>query len=405
MNIHEYQAKKLMGEKGIPVLSGGVANTSREARKVAESLGGNTWVVKAQIHAGGRGKAGGVKLAKSLDQVEAYSEELLGKVLITPQTDSQGEKVLKVLVEEGCQIAHEYYASIVLDRSFGGLVLMASSEGGVDIEEVAQKTPEKIIKVNLGHGVGFTPFIGRKLAYGIGLKDKEEVKEAVKFFQGLYELYVHCDCASVEINPLVKTEEGHFVALDAKLTFDDNALFRHGDIEELRDLSGESSREREAHRYGLSYIALDGNIGCLVNGAGLAMATMDIISIFGGRPANFLDVGGDASREAVQKAFSLILSDEKVKAILVNIFGGIMKCDIIAEGIVAVAKELDLKVPLVVRLEGTNVALGKKILDESHLDIIAASDLGDAAEKVVEAASSLVGDTGVVEDGARVAEK
>ena len=388
MNIHEYQAKDLMREMGIDVLSSGVAKFPQEARKVAESLGGSVWVVKAQIHAGGRGKAGGVKLAKSLDEVEGHARELLGKVLVTPQTGAQGKEVLKVLVEQGCQIAHEYYAGIVLDRSIGNLVFMASVEGGVNIEEVAQESPEKIVKVNLSSDVGFTPFVGRKLAYGIGLVDKEEVRMAVKFFQGLYELYTRYDCTSVEINPLIKTHEGRFIALDAKINFDDNSLFRHEEIEKLRDPLEESRRESEAHQYGLSYISLDGNIGCLVNGAGLAMATMDIISTCGGNPANFLDVGGDASREVVQKAFSLILSDKNVKAILVNIFGGIMKCDVVAAGIIAAAKELEMTVPLVVRLEGTNVVVGKKMLDESNLDVIAAHDLKDAAVKVVKAAAA-----------------
>ena len=385
MNIHEYQAKQIIGQMGIGVLEGGVAETPQAARKAAEKLGGKVWVVKAQIHAGGRGKAGGVKLAKSLDEVEAHAKSILGQVLVTHQTGPQGKEVLKVFVEQGCEIAHEYYVGVVLDRATGNLVMMASPEGGVDIEEVAQATPEKIIKVNIPAGSGFSAFVGRKLAYGIGLTDKDEVREATKFFKGLYNLYIKYDCTSAEINPLVVTAQGAFIALDAKLSFDDNALFRHQEIEELRDPSEESEREFEAHQYGLSYISLDGNIGCLVNGAGLAMATMDIISLHGGSPANFLDVGGAATKEAVQKAFSLILADEQVKAILVNIFGGIMKCDIIASGVVDAAKELALKVPLVVRLEGTNVAMGKKILADSGLDIIAADDLKDAAQKVVEA--------------------
>ena len=386
MNIHEYQAKQLMDQMGMAVLSGGVATTPEEARQVAEKLGGQVWVVKAQIHAGGRGKAGGVKMAKDLNEVEAHARDILGKTLVTHQTGPQGKKVLKVLVEQGCEIAHEYYMGIVLDRSSGKLVMMASSEGGVEIEEIAKKNPSKIIKVQIHPSVGFTPFVGRKLAYEMGLTDKDEVKEGSKFFKGLYDLYIKYDCTTVEINPLVKTREGKFVALDAKFNFDENALFRHSELEMLRDPSEESANEWEAHQHGLSYVSLDGNIGCLVNGAGLAMGTMDIISLHGGRPANFLDVGGSASKEAVQKAFSIILSDKKVKAILVNIFGGIMKCDIIAEGVVSAAKELKLQIPLIVRLEGTNVSVGKKILNESGLDIIPAEDLKDAAKKAVKAA-------------------
>ena len=386
MNIHEYQAKQLMGKMGIAVLPGGVATTPQEAREVAKKLGGQVWVVKAQIHAGGRGKAGGVKVAKSLNEVEAHAQNILAKTLVTHQTGPKGKDVLKVLVEQGCEIAHEYYAGIVLDRSSGRLVMMASSEGGVEIEEVAKKNPAKIIKVQIPPSTGFTPFVGRKLAYEMGLTDKNEVKDANKFFKGLYDLYIKYDCTTAEINPLVKTREGQFVALDAKLNFDENSLFRHNELEVLRDPSEESANEWEAHQYGLSYVSLDGNIGCLVNGAGLAMGTMDIISIHGGSPANFLDVGGSADKEAVQKAFSIILSDKKVKAILVNIFGGIMKCDIIAEGVVSAAKELKLQIPLIVRLEGTNVSVGKKILNESSLDIIPAEDLKDAAEKAVKAA-------------------
>jgi succinyl-CoA synthetase beta subunit len=364
MNVHEYQAKGLMREFNINTLRGKVAKTVDEAVKAAEELGGNIWVVKAQIHAGGRGKAGGVKLAKSLDEVRAHADDILGKTLVTHQTGPEGKKVHTLLIEEGCDIDHEYYAGLVLDRGTGRITFMASSEGGVEIEKVAEETPEKIIKVAIDPAAGFTPFVGRKLAYGIGLKDKELVKKASKFFHGLYNLYTQKDCTVAEINPLV----------------------RHPEIEELRDPTEESAKELEAGEHGLAYIELDGNIGCLVNGAGLAMGTLDIISLFGGKPANFLDVGGGATKETVQKAFSIILSDDNVSAILVNIFGGIMKCDIIAEGVVGAAKELGVKVPLVVRLEGTNVALGKKILNESDLDIIAAEDLADAAQKVVEAA-------------------
>ncbi len=386
MNVHEYQAKQLMREFNISTLKGKVAKTVDEAVAAAKELGGNVWVVKAQIHAGGRGKAGGVKLAKSLDEVKEHATDILGKTLVTHQTGPEGKKVLTLLIEEGCEIEHEYYAGLVLDRSTGMITFMASSEGGVEIEKVAEETPEKIIKVAVDPAAGYSSFIGRKLAYGIGIKDKDLVKKASQFFEGLYNLYIGKDCTIAEINPLVLTKGGDIIALDAKLNFDANALFRHKDVEALRDPTEESAKELEAAEHGLSYIELDGNIGCLVNGAGLAMGTLDIISLFGGSPANFLDVGGGATKETVQKAFSIILQDPNVKAILVNIFGGIMKCDIIAEGVVAAAKELKLQVPLVVRLEGTNVALGKKILNESDLDLIAADDLADAAKKVVEAA-------------------
>jgi succinyl-CoA synthetase beta subunit len=386
MNVHEYQAKDLMRKFGIKVLNGQVAKTVDEAVAAAEKLGGNVWVVKAQIHAGGRGKAGGVKLAKSMDEVKAHAADILGKTLVTHQTGPEGKKVHTLLIEEGCEIDHEYYVGLVLDRAKGKITFMASSEGGVEIEKVAEETPEKIIKVAVDPAVGFTPFIGRKLAYGIGMKDKDMIKKASEFFKGLYDLYIQSDCTIAEINPLVTTKDGDVLALDAKLNFDGNALFRHPDIAELQDPTEESAKELEAAEHGLSYIELDGNIGCLVNGAGLAMGTMDIIKLQGGEPANFLDVGGGATKETVEKAFSIILSDENVKAILVNIFGGIMKCDIIAEGVIAAAKSLGVSVPLVVRLEGTNVALGKKILNESDLKIIAADDLADAATKVVAAA-------------------
>lgn len=386
MNVHEYQAKEIMRKFDIATLKGKMATSVDDAVKAAEELGGNLWVVKAQIHAGGRGKAGGVKIAKSLDEVREHANNILGATLITHQTGPEGKQVNRLFIEEGCDIDHEYYAGLVLDRATGKVTFMASSEGGVEIEKVAEETPEKIIKVAIDPAAGFTPFVGRKLAYGIGMKDKEMVKKASKFFKGLYDLYIQTDCTIAEINPLVTTKNGDVIALDAKLNFDGNALFRHPEILEMRDETEESALELEAAEYGLSYISLDGNIGCLVNGAGLAMGTMDIIQLEGGSPANFLDVGGSATKEAVEKAFSIILSDSNVKAILVNIFGGIMKCDIIAEGVVAAAASLELKVPLIVRLEGTNVNLGKKILSESTLDIIAAEDLGDAAKKAVEAA-------------------
>ncbi|HAZ12439.1 MAG: succinate--CoA ligase subunit beta [Bdellovibrionales bacterium GWA2_49_15] len=384
MNVHEYQAKDLMRKFGIKVLRGKVAKSISEAVDGAKSLGGNIWVVKAQIHAGGRGKAGGVKLAKSLDEVKLHAEAILGKTLVTHQTGPEGKKVQTLLIEEGCKIEHEYYVGIVLDRNKGKLSFIASAEGGVEIEKVAAETPDKIIKVTIDPASGYSPYIGRKLAFAMGMKG-DVVKDAMTFFEGLYKLYVACDCTAAEINPLVVTATGEVLALDAKLNFDDNALFRHPDIEALRDMSEESKEELEAHEANLSYISLDGNIGCLVNGAGLAMGTMDIIKLHGGSPANFLDVGGGATKETVEKAFAIILRDPKVKAILVNIFGGIMKCDIIAEGIVGAARSLGIKVPLVVRLEGTNVALGKKLLSESNLQIIAADDLSDAAKKVVEA--------------------
>jgi len=385
MNVHEYQAKELMRKFNISVLDGEVAKTAKEAVEVAKKLGGNIWVVKAQIHAGGRGLGGGVKLAKSLDEVEQFAKEIIGMQLVTHQTGPEGKKVQKVLVEAGCDIAQEYYFGIVLDRDSGKITMMACEEGGVNIEDVAHNTPERIIKVRIDPATGFTPYVGRKLAFAIGLEG-DTMKKCVKFLSGLYQLYTQKDCSVAEINPLVVTKQGDVIALDAKLNFDENALFRHPDIEELRDPTEESADELEASKFGLSYISLDGNIGCLVNGAGLAMATMDIIKIFGGEPANFLDVGGGATKETVEKAFKIILNDKNVKAILVNIFGGIMKCDIIAEGIIAAAKSLDLKVPLIVRLEGTNVSLGKKLLQDSGLAITAANDLADAAKKAVSAA-------------------
>lgn len=385
MNVHEYQAKELMRQFDISVLNGGIAKTADEAVEVAKKLGGDVWVVKAQIHAGGRGKGGGVKVAKSLDEVKSYADQIIGMTLVTPQTGPEGKLVNQVLIEQGCDIDHEYYVGIVLDRTVGRITMMASAEGGVEIEEVAAKSPEKIIKATIDPAVGFTSYIGRKLAFGIGLEG-DTMKKAIKFFQGLYEMYIAKDCSIAEINPLVTTKSGDVIALDAKLNFDDNALYRHADIEELRDVTEESAQELEAGKFGLSYISLDGDIGCLVNGAGLAMGTLDILKIYGGEPANFLDVGGGATKETVEKAFSIILQDPNVKAILVNIFGGIMKCDIIAEGVIAAAKALELKVPLVVRLEGTNVTIGKKMLAESGLAITPADDLADAAQKAVAAA-------------------
>ena len=384
MNIHEYQAKELMKENGIPVLDGLTAGSPDDAVEVAKKLEGDFWVVKAQIHAGGRGKGGGVKLARSLDEVKKHAGAILGKNLVTPQTGPSGKKVETVLIERGCDIKHEYYAGMILDRTTGKLLLMASKEGGVDIEKVALESPDKIVRVHVDPAHGYTPFVGRKLVYKLGLP-KELLKQGESFFHNLYKLYTKYDCTVAEINPLVSTTEGKLLALDAKLNFDDNALFRQKNIACLMDPNEESARELEASKYGLSYIALEGEIGCLVNGAGLAMGTMDIIKLSGGSPANFLDVGGGADKEAVEKAFSIILQDRHVKAILVNIFGGIMKCDIIAEGMISAIKSLGIKVPLVIRLEGTNVSVAKTMLNQSDLDIITADDLTEAAEKVVAA--------------------
>lgn len=385
MNVHEYQAKELMRKFGIKVLNGQVAKTVEEAVAGAEKLGGKIWVVKAQIHAGGRGKAGGVKLAKTLDEVKKYASEILHSTLVTHQTGPEGKKVNTLLIEEGCNIAKEFYLGIVLDRNTSKVTFMASKEGGVEIEEIAHKNPDAIVKVAVDPATGYQGYMGRILSNALGL-NAEQAKDADRFYKGLYTLYIESDCSIAEINPLVLTGDNQMIALDAKLNFDENALFRHPEISAYRDLTEESEKEVEASKYGLSYIELDGNIGCLVNGAGLAMSTLDIIQLHGGTAANFLDVGGGASKEAVEQAFRIILSDPNVKAILVNIFGGIMKCDIIAEGVIAAAKAVSLKVPLVVRLEGTNVELGKKILNESGLAITAAGDLGDAAKKVVAAA-------------------
>jgi succinyl-CoA synthetase beta subunit len=384
MNIHEYQAKGLLKEYGVAVPRGGVAYTPREATEVASGLGGPIWVVKAQIHAGGRGKAGGVKVVKSLDDVHATTEAMLGKVLITAQTGPEGREVKRVYIEEGCDIKRELYLSLLLDRATSRVTVIASTEGGMEIEEVAHKTPEKILKVAIDPVTGLMPYHAREVAFALGLEGKQ-VGAAVKFLTGIYRAFVDLDASQIEINPLVVTGAGDVIALDAKMNFDDNALYRHPNVEALRDESEEDPIELEAGKHQLNYVKLDGNIGCMVNGAGLAMATMDIIKLYGGDPANFLDVGGGATRERVTTAFKLILSDSNVEGILVNIFGGIMRCDVIAEGVVAAAREVSLHVPLVVRLEGTNVELGKKILNESGLKIIAANDLADAAEKVVKA--------------------
>ena len=384
MNIHEYQAKAVLSKYGVAVPKGKVAETPAEAEKIAKEFG-TPVVVKAQIHAGGRGKGGGVKFAKTSDEAREYAKQILGMTLVTHQTGPQGKKVKRVLVEQAGRIKRELYLGMVIDRALSRVVMMASTEGGMEIETVAANTPEKILKEWVDPAVGLMPFQARKLAFGLGIPG-ELTGKAVKLMTALYKAFVDTDCSLAEINPLVLTEDGDIVALDAKMNFDGNGLFRHKDIEALRDLDEEDPTETEAAGFGLTYIALDGNIGCMVNGAGLAMATMDMIKHCGGSPANFLDVGGGASAEAVTNAFRLILSDPKVKAILVNIFGGIMRCDVIAEGVVAAAKNLGLTVPLVVRLEGTNVEKGKEILAASKLNIIAAADMGDAAKKAVVAA-------------------
>jgi len=382
MNIHEYQGKEILRKYGVAVPNGKVAFSPDEAVKVAKELGSNVTVVKAQIHAGGRGKAGGVKIAKNLDEVRTYAKELLGKILVTHQTGPEGKEVKRLYIEEGSDIQKEYYLSLVLDRATSRVTVMGSEEGGMDIEEVAESHPEKIFKEVVDPVVGLTGFQARRMAFNMNIP-ANLIGKAVKLMLGLYQAFIDKDASIVEINPLVVTGQGEVVALDAKFNFDANALYRHKDIVELRDFDEEDPKEIEASKYDLSYISLDGNIGCMVNGAGLAMATMDTISYYGGSPANFLDVGGGATAEKVTEAFKIILSDPHVKGIFVNIFGGIMKCDIIAEGVVAAAKELGLTVPLVVRLEGTNVELGKEILNASGLNIVAADSMADGAQKIV----------------------
>ncbi len=384
MNIHEYQAKGVLAEYGVAVLDGHVAYTPEEAESAARELGGPIQVVKAQIHAGGRGKGGGVKLARSPEEVRRLADDMLGMKLVTHQTGPEGRVVKRVYIEAGCDIDRELYLSVVLDRATSLLTFVASTEGGVEIEEVAKAHPEKIIKVTIDPVTGFQPFHGRKLAFGLGLGGAT-LKKAVAFMRGLYNCCIERDASQVEINPLVVTKQGDLIALDAKMNFDSNALYRQPKIIELRDLDEEDPHEVEASRHELNYIKLDGSIGCMVNGAGLAMATMDIIKLYGSSPANFLDVGGGATKERVTAAFKLLLSDPNVEGVLVNIFGGIMRCDVIAEGVVAAAREVNLAVPLVVRLEGTNVDRGKQIMADSGLTIIPADDLGDAAQKVVDA--------------------
>ena len=393
MNIHEYQAKELMRRYGIAVPDGGVAWTPDEAAKQAEKMGGPVWVVKSQIHAGGRGAGrfkndpggkGGVRVVKSVEEVRENADAMLGQVLVTKQTGAEGKEVKRLYIEDGCDIARELYLSVLLDRATSRVTVMASTEGGMDIEQVAEETPEKIIRVAIDPATGIQGHHRRTVAFGLGLQGNQ-VRSATRFLTAMYRAFTELDASLVEINPLVVTGAGDVIALDAKMNFDDNALYRHPDLAELRDEDEEDPAELEAARHDLNYVKLDGTIGCMVNGAGLAMGTMDIIKLYGAEPANFLDVGGGATRERVTTAFKIILSDPNVEGILVNIFGGIMRCDVIAEGVVAAAREVSLHVPLVVRLAGTNVDLGKKILADSGLPITSADDLADAAEKVVKA--------------------
>ncbi len=384
MNIHEYQAKVLLADYGLPTARGIMALSPDEAVAAAKQIGGDLWVVKAQVHAGGRGKGGGVKIAKTIDDVRDYAAAMIGMQLVTHQTGPEGKKVSRIYVEQGSDIDRELYLSVLVDRATSRISFIASTEGGMDIETVAAETPEKIISLDVDPASGISGFHGRRIAFALGLSG-EAFRQCVRLIGGLYKLFLEKDASLIEINPLVVTKGGELLILDAKMNFDDNALFRHKDILELRDLDEEEPTEVEAASFDLNYVKLDGNIGCMVNGAGLAMATMDIIKLEGAAPANFLDVGGGATKEQVFNAFKIILSDPNVQGILVNIFGGIMRCDIIAEGIIAAARDMHITVPLVVRLEGTNVQLGKQILEQSGLAIIPADDLGDAAKKVVAA--------------------
>jgi succinyl-CoA synthetase beta subunit len=386
MKVHEYQGKELLKKFGVAVPRGIVARTPDEAGRAAKELGSAVVVVKAQIHAGGRGKGGGVKLAKGPEEAQAVAKDMLGMKLVTHQTSPEGREVHVLLIEEGLPIDKEYYLGIVLDRASGRPVFMASSAGGMDIEEVAAKTPEKIMKETIDPAVGFRSFQARKLAFGLGITG-ELIGQAVKFMQALYGAYEQMDASLVEINPFLLTKDNRLIALDAKINFDDNALFRHKDFLELRDLNEEEPLEIEASKFDLNYIKLDGNIACMVNGAGLAMATMDIIKLAGGEPANFLDVGGGASQERVEAAFRILLADENVRAVLINIFGGIVRCDMVARGVVEAAKNLGIKVPVVVRLEGTNVEEGQRVIRESGLNFTVATGMQDAAEKVVASAA------------------
>ena len=385
MNLHEYQAKQLFAEYGLPVSTGFAVDTPEEAAAAADKIGGSQWVVKAQVHAGGRGKAGGVKLVSSKEEIKAFAEKWLGKNLVTYQTDANGQPVSKILVETCTDIAKELYLGAVVDRSSRRIVFMASTEGGVEIEKVAEETPEKILRAIIDPLVGAQPFQARELAFKLGL-NAEQVKQFTKLFLGLAKLFADFDLALLEINPLVITEQGNLHCLDGKINIDGNALFRQPKLREMHDPSQDDAREALAAKWELNYVALDGNIGCMVNGAGLAMGTMDIVQLHGGAPANFLDVGGGATKERVTEAFKIILSDKNVKAVLINIFGGIVRCDMIAEGIIGAVSEVGVSVPVVVRLEGNNAELGRKVLSDSGLNIIAASSLTDAAEKVVAAA-------------------
>jgi succinyl-CoA synthetase beta subunit len=384
MKIHEYQAKTILARHGVPVPRGEVAFTGAEAAEAASRLGGVV-VVKAQIHAGGRGKGGGVKLARSVDDAQKIANDMIGMTLVTHQTGPAGRIVSRVLVEEGLQMARELYLSIVLDRAAAKPVMMASAAGGMEIEEVAAKSPDKIVKVYIEPGVGLVPFEARQIGFAIGL-DGPQVSKAVKLVTALYEAFVATDASLIEINPLVVTAAGDLLALDAKMNFDDNALYRHADIRDLRDLDEEDPLEIEASKFSLNYIHLDGNIGCMVNGAGLAMATMDIIKLAGGEPANFLDVGGGANAEQIRNAFKILMSDKNVKAVLINIFGGILRCDVLAQGVVTAVKELSVGVPIVIRMEGTNVAEGKRLLRESGMNFTTADAMDEAASKVVQLA-------------------
>lgn len=388
MNLHEYQGKQLFAQYGLPVSTGYAVDTPEEAVAAAEKIGGDMWVVKAQVHAGGRGKAGGVKLVKTKDEIAAFAKQWLGQRLVTYQTDENGQPVSKILVESCTDIAEELYLGAVVDRSSRRIVFMASTEGGVEIEKVAEETPEKILRAIIDPLVGPQPFQGRELAFKLGLQG-DQIKQFVKIFMGLATMFQEKDLALIEINPLVITEQGNLHCLDAKLGVDSNAMYRQKALAEMHDPSQEDEREAHAAQWELNYVALDGDIGCMVNGAGLAMGTMDIVKLHGGAPANFLDVGGGATKERVSEAFKIILSDENVKAVLINIFGGIVRCDLIAEGVIGAVEEIGVKVPVVVRLEGNNAELGQQVLAESGLNIIAATSLTDAAEQVVAAAKGV----------------
>ena len=385
MNLHEYQGKQLFAEYGLPVSKGYAVDTPEEAMAAADKIGGDMWVVKAQVHAGGRGKAGGVKLVKTKAEIEAFAKQWLGKRLVTYQTDEAGQPVSKILVETCTDIADELYLGAVVDRSSRRIVFMASTEGGVEIEKVAEESPEKILRTTIDPLTGAQPYQGRELAFKLGLSG-EQIKQFVKIFMGLAQLFVDKDLALIEINPLVITEQGDLHCLDAKLGVDSNALYRQPELRGMHDTSQEDEREVHAAKWELNYVALDGNIGCMVNGAGLAMGTMDIVALHGGFPANFLDVGGGATKERVSEAFKIILSDDKVKAVLINIFGGIVRCDLIAEGVIGAVEEIGVQVPVVVRLEGNNAELGRQVLADSGLNIIAATSLTDAAQQAVKAA-------------------